>query len=77
MGEDEAIKPCSAIGTDNGTVYLLAELHGAGIADTFIAEKIGVTRQTIHRWKTGESRPRPAMPVDTALANMLYDRQKI
>ena len=77
MGEDVAVKPCSVIGADNGTVYLLGELHGAGIADTLIAEKIGVTRMTIHRWKHGESHPRPAIPVDTALANLLYSRLKI
>jgi len=32
---------------------------------------------TIHRWKHGESHPRPAIPVDTALANLLYSRLKI
>ena len=77
MAENVALKSCSVIGADNGTVYLLGELHGAGIADSLIAEKIGVTRMTIHRWKNGESHPRPAIPVDTALANLLYDRMKV
>ncbi len=77
MGSDVALKPCSVIGSDHGTIYLLNELHGAGIADSWIAQKLGVARMTIHRWKTGESRPRPAAAVDTALANLLYSRMKV
>ena len=77
MGQDVVVKPCSVIGTDNGTIYLLGELHGAGVADALIAERIGVSRMTIHRWKNGASHPRPAIPVDTALANLLYDRTGI
>ena len=77
MGSDVALKPCSVIGSDHGTIYLLNELHGAGIADSWIAQKLGVARMTIHRWKTGESHPRPAVAVDTALANLLYSRMKV
>ena len=77
MEGEGMLKPCSIIGADNGTIYLLKELHGAGIADSWIAEKLGVARMTIHRWKNGESHPRPVAAVDTVLANLLYSSVKV
>lgn len=75
--QDVEIKACSVIGANNGTAYLLGELHQAGLADVRIADMLGVTRMTIHRWKHNISHPRPSGAINKELANLLHNCVKV
>ena len=55
------------------TMFLLEELHKNGVTYQRVANEIGVTWMSVHRWAKGFSRPRPALPVNTELAWMLAE----
>jgi transposase-like protein len=55
------------------TMFLLEELHKSGVTYQRVANEIGVTWMSVHRWAKGFSRPRPALPVNTELARMLAE----
>ena len=54
--------------------YLLGELHKAGVSYQQVADSIGVTWMTVHRWAYGTSHPRPALPVNVELSRLLIGR---
>ena len=64
----------AGIQSTNRTASLLNQLMGTGVSASWIAEQIGVTRMTIHRWRRGLSHPRPAILVDKELVNLLKNR---
>jgi len=53
------------------TTTIIQELRQHGMTYQQIADNIGVAWLTAHRWGTGESKPRPAGPINTALYDML------
>ena len=55
--------------------YLLEELHSAGVTYQKIADSIGVSWMTVHRWAYGTSHPRPALPVNVELSRLLIGRR--
>ena len=55
------------------TMFLLEALHKNGVTYQRVANEIGVTWMSVHRWAKGFSRPRPALPVNTELARMLAE----
>ena len=65
----------NAMSKGETTHYLVQELHGLGVTYQAIANTVGVTWMTAHRWATGESTPRPAGPINQILAQMLGDIQ--
>lgn len=65
----------TALSQGETTNYLVQELHGLGVTYQAIADTVGVTWMTAHRWATGESAPRPAGPINKILAEMLGDIQ--
>lgn len=65
----------TALSRGETTHYLVQELHGLGVTYQAIADTLGVTWMTAHRWATGESSPRPAGPINQILAQMLGDIQ--
>ena len=57
------------------TMFLVGELHRQGVSYQKIADEIGVTWMSVHRWAKGFSRPRPAHPVNIELARLLGEIQ--
>ena len=69
------MKGADAMAWPETTVFLIAELHSNGVTYQRIANEIGVTWMSVHRWAKGTSRPRPALPVNTELARLLAENQ--
>ena len=64
-----------ALSLGKTTAYLIGELHALGVTYQSIADTVGVTWMTVHRWTTGENRPRPAGPINQVLGQMLTSKQ--
>jgi len=61
----------NAMAQPETVAYLLEELHSAGVTYQKVADTIGVTWMTVHRWAYGTSHPRPALPVNVELSRLL------
>ena len=64
-----------AMSQPDATMFLVEELHKNGVSYQKIADEIGVTWMSVHRWAKGFSRPRPAHPVNAELARLLAENQ--
>jgi len=53
------------------TAGLIALLHRQGVTYQSIADTVGVSWMTVHRWAREDTHPRPAGPIDALLAQML------
>jgi len=67
----------NAMARPETTAFLLEELHSNGVTYQRIANEIGVTWMSVHRWAKGLSRPRPALPVNTELARLLAEQRVV
>jgi hypothetical protein len=50
---------------------LLQRLRDRGWGDTAIGEALGVSRETIYRWRMGQRTPENALPVRDSLRRLL------
>ena len=64
----------NAMAQPETVAYLLGELHKAGVSYQKVADSIGVSWITVHRWAYGTSHPRPALPVNVELSRLLIGR---
>jgi len=55
------------------TADLIGSLHRRGVTYQSIADTVGVSWMTVHRWAKEDTHPRPAGPIDALLAQMLGD----
>jgi len=53
------------------TADLIESIHKTGMTYKAMANAIGVSWMTIHRWAREETHPRPAGPINALLAQML------
>jgi predicted transcriptional regulator len=53
------------------TAALIESLHRRGVTYQSIADSVGVSWMTVHRWAKEDTHPRPAGPINALLAQML------
>ena len=60
--------------SENRTAALLSQLHNMGVTYKTVADTLGVTGRSCHRWANGETRPGPAGLTNDALTRFIEFR---